>query len=138
MKKEMAQHQTETLQLKAELSKMKAFYDGKMKEKNGIIERQEEQQAEWKQKHESELLGLKSKYEREIQGLAGKIQGTTDINEKYMAVGRRKWELEKEVHELKASMRRMKGLNEGIDHLWQVKEAEYQNLMESMRQMKLN
>jgi|688.fasta_scaffold43987_2 hypothetical protein len=30
----------------------------------------------------------------------------------------------------------MKGMNEGVDHLWQVKETEYYNLNDVLRQLK--
>ena len=51
IKKEIAKNQTDNLHLRAELNKMKAFYDAKIKEKNQLIERQEEQETEQKEKH---------------------------------------------------------------------------------------
>lgn len=35
---------------------------------------------------------------------------------------------ETEIHELRQKYRKTIGLNEGIDHLWQVKEMEYGNI----------
>ena len=43
---------------------------------------------------------------------------------------------ERELDELRYAIKKLKGMNDGVDHLWQVKETEYQNLNELMQDLK--
>lgn len=52
----------------------------------------------------------------------------SDANEKFMIQSDKYLELEREVYELRKMLRHSKSLNDGVDHLWQIKETEYNNV----------
>jgi len=60
-----------------------------------------------------------------------------ELNERYLRQSTLLSNLERENQQLRYSLKRMKSLNDGVDHLWQVKETEYYNLNELVRQIKL-
>jgi hypothetical protein len=40
---------------------------------------------------------------------------------------------ESEIHDLRQRIRRVAGMSEGVEHLWQIKETEYYNLNELLK-----
>ena len=59
-----------------------------------------------------------------------KIIDLTKTNETFATQGQYFMRLEKEVTELRRLARTQKRTNETIDHLWEIKEAEYGNINE--------
>jgi len=43
---------------------------------------------------------------------------------------------ESEIYDLRQRVRRIAGISDGVDHLWQIKEMEYYNLNELLKQMR--
>lgn len=68
--------------------------------------------------------------------LIRKIEGLAELNDRYLRQSNQLSNTERQLNELRYIVRRMKGLNEGVDHLWQVKETEYYNVNELMRQLR--
>lgn len=60
-----------------------------------------------------------------------------ELNERYLIQSTQMSALEREIHELRYSSRRTKSLSDGVDHLWQIKETEYFNLNEIIKQVKI-
>lgn len=60
-----------------------------------------------------------------------------ELNERYLIQSTQMSALEREIHELRYSLRRTKSLSDGVDHLWQIKETEYFNLNEIIKQVKI-
>lgn len=57
------------------------------------------------------------------------------INEKYLQETNKYLHYENELSCLREIMRRSIHLSEGVDHLWRIKETEYQNVSEVLRQV---
>ena len=58
-----------------------------------------------------------------------------DVNERFLTLSNRYSSAERELHELRFALKKMKALNDGVDHLWMVKETEYENVNELLREM---
>lgn len=87
---------------------------------------------------EQSLIAFRANSEREMSELIRKIDGMAELNERYLLQSSQMSVLEKEVLELRYGLRRMKGISDGVDHLWQVKESEYLNVNELLKQIRFN
>ena len=68
--------------------------------------------------------------------LIRKIEGVAELNDRYLKQSTLLSTYERELSQLRYAVKRMKGMNEGVDHLWQVKETEYYNVNDVLRQLK--
>jgi hypothetical protein len=80
--------------------------------------------------YESLLKTEVAKHYSELQSMNSKIIELTKTNETFSSQGQYFMRLEKEVSELRRLTRTQKRTNETIDHLWEIKEAEYGNISE--------
>lgn len=55
--------------------------------------------------------------------LIRKIEGMAELNNRYLSQSTYLSNIERELHELRYSTKRMKNINDGVDHLWSVKET---------------
>lgn len=78
----------------------------------------------------------KNTNEKEMSELLRKLHDMAEINDRYMKLSAQCSEYEREVHELRHLIRKFKVLNDNVDHLWMVKEAEYSNLHMFLDSMK--
>ena len=62
-----------------------------------------------------------------------KMEGMAELNDRYMRLSKDYSENERELHHLRSDIRKLKSMNSGVDHLWQVKEEEYRNINEVLR-----
>ena len=60
--------------------------------------------------------------------LVEKIESMATLNDKYIRVSQEHAQNEKQLLELKNSLKRYKFLNTNVDHLWEIKETEYKNI----------
>ena len=88
------------------------------------------------EKSEKALIAYKAHSEQEMAGLLKKIEASAELNERYMSLSTRYSSTERERDELRFAIKKLKGMNDGVDHLWQVKETEYQNLNELMQDLR--
>lgn len=65
-----------------------------------------------------------------------KIEGMAELNQRYIMQSAQISSYERELNELRYSLRRMKGMSDNVDHLWQVKEAEYYNVNELLKHLR--
>lgn len=70
-----------------------------------------------------------------MNDLVRKIEGMADLNERYLRQSTLLANQEREISELRYAIRRFKGMNDGVDHLWQVKETEYYNVNDLLKQL---
>jgi hypothetical protein len=68
-----------------------------------------------------------------VSQLAEKLEGLVGLNGQNVQLGQRNAWLEQEVAEMRRTLRHNRGINDGIDHLWSVKEAEYANIDSILR-----
>lgn len=122
--------------LRTELAKMKDYYESKIREKNALLEKTAQEYAVLCEGKEKTLVSYKANSEREMNELIRKIEGLAELNDRYLRQSTQLSNTERELNELRYLVRRMKGLNEGVDHLWQVKETEYYNVNELMKQLR--
>ena len=67
--------------------------------------------------------------------LAEKLGHLAGLNEQHMQVVHRNSYLEQELIEMKRIVRHNRHVNDGADHLWSVKEAEYSNLHAILKEL---
>ena len=75
------------------------------------------------------------KHDEEVRGLLARLESLTESNEKLAQQNSKYIRLESELYELRSHASRMTSMNETVNHLWQVKEAEYSNLNNLLKQM---
>lgn len=102
---------------------MKSYYEGKLREKNEILEQMSKQKNLLIQTHEKTLLSCKNVNEKEMSELLRKLHEMAEINDRYMKLSAQCSEYEREVHELRHYIKKFKVLNDNVDHLWMVKET---------------
>ena len=66
--------------------------------------------------------------------MSTQVTSLSKINEKYMQESSKYVHFENELSCLREIMRRSIHLSEGVDHLWRIKETEYQNANEVLKQ----
>lgn len=115
---------------------MKEYYESKIREKNALLEKTAQEYTILCEGKEKTLVSYKTNSEREMNELVRKIEGLAELNDRYLRQSTQLSNTERELNELRYVVRRMKGLNEGVDHLWQVKETEYYNVNELMKQLR--
>ena len=121
--------------LRAELSKMKAYYEAKIQEKNALIEKTAQEFAVACETKEKAFAAYKAKQEQDMNDMVRKIEGLAEMNDRYLKQSSKLASTEREVGELRYAIKRMKGMNDGLDHLWQVKETEYYNVNDILKQL---
>jgi hypothetical protein len=84
------------------------------------------------------MIAFRANSEKEMTELIRKIDAMAELNERFVLQSTHVSTLEREALELRYSLRRMKGISDGIDHLWQIKEAEYSNVNQLLTQVRLN
>lgn len=80
----MAKAEGEKALLNTELGKMKAFYEGKIHEKNILLEKTASEYATLCQTKEQTLVAYKSNSEREMNEMIRKIEGMAELNQRYI------------------------------------------------------
>lgn len=70
-----------------------------------------------------------------IDSLAKKIETLADLSNKHAELVHRSAMLEQDHIELKRALRHNRQINDGIDHLWSIKEAEYSNLNDILKSL---
>lgn len=124
--------------LRAELDKMKAFYEGKLQEKNRLLEKTSLEYSTLCETNEKTLIAYKTNSEKDMGDLLRKIENMAELNERYLELSNRYAAAERELHELRFSIRKLKGMNDAVDHLWHVKETEYQNLHDMLGDLRIS
>ena len=114
---------------------MKAFYESKVQEKNLLIEKTAQEFAVACETKEKAFATYKAKNEQDMNELLRKLEGLAEMNDRYLKQSSKLASTEREVSELRYALRRMKGMNDGLDHLWQVKETEYYNVNDILKQL---
>ena len=113
----------------AEMDNWREPFEERLKGKDRELEEQ--------RKHFDNFNGnIQSRHEQEMLNLMKRIDILNEANDKFMQKNAWYVQLEGEVSELRRKLRYTKSLNESIDHLWQVKEAEYGNVHAILRQLK--
>lgn len=135
VREQLARVEAEKESLRAELTKMKSFYEAKIQEKNLLMEKTASEFAAMCQTKESSYLAFRTASERDMNELVRKIEGMAELNERYLRQSTQLASAERELSELRYAVRRFKGMNDGVDHLWQVKETEYYNLNDLIKQL---
>lgn len=120
-REEAARVEGEKELLRNELIKMKSYYETKIQEKNSLLEKTAQEYAVSCESKEKAFSLHKANSEREMSELVRKIEGIAELNERYLKQSAQLATNERELSELRYAVKRFKGLNEGIDHLWQVK-----------------
>ena len=69
-----------------------------------------------------------AKHYNELQSMNLKIIELTKTNENFLNQGQYFARIEREVNELRRNTKNQKRTNETVDHLWDIKEAEYGNI----------
>ena len=114
---------------------MKAYYEAKIQEKNALLEKTAQEFAVVCETKEKALAAYKANSEREMNELVLKIEGLAEMNDRYLKQSSKLASTEREVGELRYALKRMKAMNDGLDHLWQVKETEYYNVNDILKQL---
>jgi hypothetical protein len=70
---------------------------------------------------EQTLIAHKANSEKEMSDLVRKIEAMAELNNRYLSQSNDMSKLERELHEVKYALKRMKGIHDGVDHLWQIK-----------------
>lgn len=68
-----------------------------------------------------------------VDSLASKIETLADLSNKHAQLVHRSAMLEQDHIEMKRALRHYRQVNDGIDHLWSIKEAEYSNLNDILK-----
>jgi hypothetical protein len=84
---------------------------------------------------EQTLIAHKANSEKEMGDLIRKIESMAELNERYLSQSGETSKLERELHEVRYALKRMKGISDGVDHLWQIKETEYYNINQILKDM---
>jgi hypothetical protein len=82
---------------------------------------------------ERTLVAYKANSEKEMGDLVRKIEAMAELNGRYLTQSTEMSRLERELHEMRYAFKRMKGISDGVDHLWHIKETEYFNINEILK-----
>ena len=88
-----------------------------------------------KKQYEEKIGFVESRHTQELKVLNEKFMSLTSANEKLLGQLNHVGVLESEVLDLRRMLRLSRSTNAGIDHLWSVKEAEYENISGIIRSM---
>jgi hypothetical protein len=80
------------------------------------------------QTKEQTLVSYKANSEKEMGDLIRRIESMAELNQRYLIQSTEMSKLERELYEVRYALKRMKGIRDGVDHLWQIKETEYFNI----------
>lgn len=79
---------------------------------------------------------IREEYENKLFSLLARLDEVVRSNERYVLENTRLINGEGELYDLRQKVRKMMGYSEAIDHLWQVKEAEYSNVNSLLQEFK--
>ena len=88
-----------------------------------------------KTKHDHELKGIREFYERQQSNIINRLESMTKTNERFATENSRLIHLESQLHELRQKFKKQASLTTNIQHLWEVKEIEYQNINETLKSL---
>ena len=119
-----------------EMENIRRFYEGKIAEKNKIIESKSKtvELIEIKKEYERTFDEARADYERQIKALAERVGSHPSTDVEYDELKKKYTQLELSYYDLMRNSSRSRQLSEGVDHLWTIKETEYSNVNEILRQ----
>lgn len=119
-----------------EFNNMRRFYDQKIAEKNSIIEQSfnNVEITTIQNNYNDNLIKTQSDYEKQISVLVDKLSNYNSSALDYDSLFKRYGFLENAYFDLQKAVFRSKETNESVDHLWQIKETEYNNIHEILHQ----
>ena len=94
---------------------------------------QEQELLRQKRYYEERVGGADSKHSAEVAHLNERVLEVASSNEKLMKQLVSYNGMESEVHELRRALRHSRNINSTVDHLWEVKETEYGNVTDILR-----
>ena len=88
-----------------------------------------------KKMYEEKIMGIETRYSNEMKQFSEKFLSVSTANEKLILQLSQMGGLESEVFELRRMLRSCRTTSAGVDHLWEVKETEYQNITQVLKSL---
>ena len=131
---------------KGELTAAKVELEGRLIEKTREVEDCQQRVRElegnmekvgtsYREEEQLRLKEVGNRHGEEVQRLVARIEGLSQANARFAEQSARHAQIESEVVLLRQHLRTNRQLTEGVDHLWQIKEAEYGNVDDILRSL---
>ena len=121
---------------------LRAMRDGHNAQIDAMREKHDSFFHSTNEKHEALITAMRNKHDEELKIVLGRLESLTKANEEFMQQSQKEnskiIHMESEIMELRRLVRGVSSLNDGVDHLWKIKETEYGNVNQILRNMRVN